>query len=101
MWKLLALTTVVFLVTSCAVSFTQIRVPDGRLAYVMNCNGMDVTKRDCARLARSLCPRGYYLVDERSLAAGADAPRYRAILQNGYVTVSCTDRDNPRGRLRI
>jgi hypothetical protein len=86
---LLALSTAAFLVASCAVSFTQIRGPDGRQAYVMNCNGIEVTKRDCARLARRLCPRGYHLVDERSMAASADARRYRAILQNGYVTVSC------------
>jgi hypothetical protein len=89
MRKLLVLGAVAFVAASCAVSFTQIRGPDGRRAYVMNCNSVEVTRRDCARLARKLCPRGYHLVDERNMAASADARRYRAILQNGYVTVSC------------
>ncbi len=89
MWRYLALSAAALLAASCAVSFTQIRAPDGRPAYVMNCNGIEVTKRDCARLAHRLCPRGYHLVDERSMAASADARRYRAILQYGYVTVSC------------
>jgi hypothetical protein len=89
MQKLMALAATALLAASCAVSFTQIRGPDGRRAYVMNCNGVEVTRRDCAHLARKLCPRGYHLVDERSMAASADARRYRAIVQNGYVTVSC------------
>jgi hypothetical protein len=89
MRKLLVLGAMAFLAASCAVSFTQIRGPDGRPAYVMNCNGVEVTKRDCAHLARKLCPRGYHLVDERSMAASADARRYRTILQNGYLTVAC------------
>lgn len=90
MWKLLALATVSLLAASCAVSFTQVRAPDGRLAYVMNCNGIDVSRRDCARLAYRLCPRGYHLVDERSVAASPDASRYRYTLyQRGYMTVSC------------
>jgi hypothetical protein len=87
LWRYLALSAAALLAASCAVSFTQIRGPDGRPAYVMNCNGVEVTKRDCARLAHRLCPRGYHLVDERSMSA--DARRYPAILQNGYVAVSC------------
>jgi hypothetical protein len=90
MWKLLALATVSLLAASCAVSFTQVRAPDGRLAYVMNCNGIDVSRRDCARLAYRLCPRGYHLVDERSVASSSSAARYRNVLgQGGYVMVSC------------
>lgn len=89
-WKLLALCTVPFLLMSCAVSFTQIRGPDGRHAYVMNCNGIDITTHDCARLAYRLCPRGYHLLDERSVAASPDAARYRYMLyQRGYMVVSC------------
>jgi hypothetical protein len=85
----IALGAASLLAASCAVSFTQIRGPEGKPAYVMNCNGLAVTKRDCAHLARRLCPRGYHLVDERSMAAGADARRYRTILQNDYVMISC------------
>jgi hypothetical protein len=87
--KLLALGAAALLSASCAVSFTQIRGPEGKPAYVMNCNGLAVTRRDCAHLARRLCPRGYHLVDERSIAASADARRYRAIMQNDYVMISC------------
>jgi hypothetical protein len=84
-----ALGAAALLSTSCAVSFTQIRGPEGKPAYVMNCNGLAVTKRDCTHLARRLCPRGYHLVDERSMAASVDARRYRTILQNDYIMISC------------
>jgi hypothetical protein len=86
---LIALCAAALLSASCAVSFTQIRGPEGKPAYVMNCNGLAVTKRDCAHLARRLCPRGYHVVDERSMAASADARRYRTLLQNDYVMISC------------
>lgn len=88
--KLLALGVMALFLSSCAVSFTQIRGPDGRHAYVMNCNGIDVTSHDCARLAYRLCPRGYHLLDERSIAASPDAARYKyMIYQRGYMAVSC------------
>jgi hypothetical protein len=86
---LIALGAAALLSASCAVSFTQIRGPEGKPAYVMNCNGLAVTKRDCAHLARRLCPRGYHLVDQRSMTASADARRYSTILQNDYVMISC------------
>ena len=89
MRKFFVLCAVAMLAASCAVAFTEIRGPDGRRAYVMNCNGVEVTRRDCARLARRLCPRGYHLVDERSMATSVDARRYRSIIQSGYVTMEC------------
>ncbi|MGZ5934816.1 MAG: hypothetical protein ACXWLV_08925 [Rhizomicrobium sp.] len=81
----------VMMLASCAVSFTQIRGPDGRRDYVMNCSGIDVNRSDCARLARKLCPRGYRLVDPNSVASGANGRRYAAMLADkSYVTISCT-----------
>lgn len=90
MWKLLALIAVSLVLSSCAVSFTQIRGPNGKPAYVMNCNGVEVTRRDCARLAYRLCPKGYHLIDQPSVASSRDAARYRYILdQGGYYMVAC------------
>lgn len=78
-----------FLLAGCAVSFTQIRAPDGRRLYVMNCSGFEVDRTDCAHLARRLCPRGYRVVDANTLAKGPDGRRYRAIAEKNYALVSC------------
>lgn len=79
------------LLAGCAVSFTQIRGPDGRRDYVMNCSGIEVNRADCARLARKLCPRGYRLVDPNRVAESAAGRRYGAgLADNGYVTITCS-----------
>jgi hypothetical protein len=87
-WRLLLIGTALML-GACAVSFTQIRGPDGKHLYVMNCSGFEVDRTDCAHLARRLCPRGYRVVDPNTLANGADGRRYRAIGQKNYALVSC------------
>jgi hypothetical protein len=87
--RVLAIASLLML-SACAVSFTQVRAPDGRLLYVMNCSGFDVDRSDCAHLARKLCPRGYRVVDPNTLANGRDARRYRTISQRNYALVSCS-----------
>jgi hypothetical protein len=87
-WRLLLIGTALML-SACAVSFTQIRGPDGKHLYVMNCSGFEVDRTDCAHLARRLCPRGYRVVDPNTLANGPDGRRYRAIGQKNYALVSC------------
>lgn len=82
--------TSALILAACAVSFTQIRAPDGKHLYVMDCSGFNVNRSDCARLARKICPRGYRVVDANSLANGPDARRYRAIAQKNFALVSCT-----------
>ena len=77
------------LLAGCAVSFTEIRAPDGRRLYVMNCSGFAVDRTDCAHLARRLCPRGYRVVDPNSLANGPDGRRFRAIAEKNYAMVAC------------
>ena len=77
------------LLAGCAVSFTQIRSPDGRRLFVMNCSGFAVDRTDCAHLARRLCPRGYRVVDPNTLANGPDGRRFRAIGQKNYALVAC------------
>lgn len=80
----------VLMLAGCTVSFTQIRGPDGRHLYVMNCAGIAVNRSDCAHLARRLCPHGYRVVDPNTLTSGPDAWRYRAIGQKNLSLVSCT-----------
>jgi hypothetical protein len=77
------------LLAGCAVSFTQVRSPDGRRLYVMNCSGFAVDRTDCAHLARRLCPRGYRVVDPNTLANGPDGRRFRAIGEKNYAMVTC------------
>ena len=90
MLKVLVLASAAIVLASCAVAFTQIRLADGRRAYVMDCSGIEVNRNDCARLARRLCPRGYQYVDNRTLQNGVDSRRYgRIIGQPGNATVTC------------
>jgi hypothetical protein len=88
-WRVLLIGSALLL-GGCAVAFTQIRAPDGRHLYVMNCSGFEIDRSNCAHLAHRLCPRGYRVVDPNTLANGPDGRRYRAIAQKNFALVSCT-----------
>jgi hypothetical protein len=96
MWWRLTGITAALLTASCSVPFTQIAGADGHPEYVMKCTGFVDDMKDCARLARELCPRGYRLVGSNYSAYGASQRQSSVPTdQAGYVHVSCT---SPRAR---
>ena len=54
----------------CAASVKEVVGPSGQLSYSLGCAGMGRTKESCYKKAGELCPSGYRVEDDNTLAFG-------------------------------